>query len=57
MALFYSSVILYWLGYNLVLLLYAVFFMLGRESRRISDRIGAKEETQIIWGGRSYPDG
>ena len=55
MALFYSSVILYWLGYNLVLLLYAVFFMLGRESRRISDRIGAKEETQIIWGGRSYP--
>lgn len=47
MALVYSSVILFWLGYNLLGLLYAVFFMLGRESRRISDRIGAREQAQV----------
>lgn len=47
MALVYSSVILFWLGYNLVSLLYAGFFMLGRESRRISDRIGAEEQAEI----------
>lgn len=47
MALVYSSVILFWLGYNLTGLVYAVFFMLGRESRRISDRIGAEEKAEI----------
>lgn len=52
MALVYSSVILFWLGYNLIALLYAVFFMLGRESRRISDRIGAEEQAEVLWNGR-----
>ena len=47
MALVYSSVILFWLGYNLTALLYAVFFMLGREARRISDRIGAEEKAEV----------
>ena len=47
MALVYSSVILFWLGYNLTGLVYAVFFMLGRESRRVSDRIGAQEQAEI----------
>lgn len=46
-ALLYSSVILFWLGYNLTALLYAVFFMLGRESKRISDRIGAREKAEV----------
>lgn len=46
-ALLYSSVILFWLGYNLTSLLYAVFFMLGRESRRISDRIGAEVQAEV----------
>lgn len=51
MALVYSSVILFWLGYNLTALLYAGFFMLGRESRRISDRIGAEEPAELWWKG------
>lgn len=51
MALVYSSVILFWLGYNLTALLYAAFFMLGRESRRISDRIGAEECVKIQYSG------
>ena len=55
MALVYSSVILFWLGYNLLGLLYAVFFMLGRESRRISDRIGAREQAQVETGEGSFP--
>lgn len=56
LALVYSSVILFWLGYNLVALLYAVFFMLGRESRRISDRIGAEEKAEV-WKDGEYRKG
>ena len=56
MALVYSSVILFWLGYNLTGLVYAVFFMLGRESRRISDRIGAEERAEM-WAGGIYREG
>ena len=52
----YSSVILFWLGYNLVALLYAVFFMLGRESRRISDRIRAEEKAEV-WKDGEYRKG
>ncbi len=47
MALVYSSVILYWLGYNLTALLYAVFFMSGRTVKRVSDRIGARIQVEI----------
>lgn len=50
LALLYSSVILFWLGYNLTALVYAVFFMLGRESRRISDRISAREQARLVVG-------
>lgn len=46
LALVYSSVILFWLGYNLLALLYAIFFMMGRETRRISDRIDADERAE-----------
>lgn len=56
LALVYSSVILFWLGYNLVALLYAVFFMLGRESRRISDRIRAEEKAEV-WKDGEYRKG
>lgn len=52
MALVYSSVILYWLGYNLTALLYAVFFMSGRTVRRVSDRIGAEIRVEIESGGK-----
>ena len=54
MALVYSSVIIFWLGYNLTALIYAVLFMMGRESRRISDRIGAVEKAEITVGGRIW---
>ena len=54
MALVYSSVILFWLSYNLIGLFYAVFFMLGRESRRISDRIGAEEEAEVWFRGERH---
>ena len=56
MALVYSSVILFWLGYNLVALLYALFFMMGRESQRVSDRIGAEEKAEI-WSRGEYRRG
>ena len=46
--------ILFWLSYNLTGLLYAVFFMLGRESRRISDRIGAEEEAEVSFRGKRH---
>ncbi len=47
MALLYSSVILFWLFYNLTALVYAVFFMLGRDSKRKHERIEAEEEIEI----------
>lgn len=51
MALVYSSVILFWLCYNLTGLVYAVFFMLGREAKRKSERIRAgKTETAGMKG-------
>ena len=54
MALIYSSVIIFWLGHNLTALLYAVLFMMGRESRRISDRIGAVEKAEAAVGDRTW---
>ena len=58
MALVYSSVILFWLFYNLIALFYAVLFMLGRDSKRKYERIRAKEEIRlefegIAWEGRT----
>ena len=47
MALVYSSVILFWLCYNLIGLVYAVFFMLGREVKRKNERIRAEEPVRI----------
>ena len=38
LALVYSSVILFWLGYNLLALLYAIFVMMGRETRRMREQ-------------------
>lgn len=49
MALVYSSVILFWLVYNMVALLYAMFFMIGRRAYRESERIQASEEVRITW--------
>lgn len=54
MALVYSSVILFWLFYNLVALVYAVLFMMGRDSRRKYERIRAEETIRMEYGGTWY---
>lgn len=54
LALLYSSVILFWLFYNLVALVYAVFFMLGRDSKRRYERIEAEEKIRVQARGQSY---
>jgi cellulose synthase (UDP-forming) len=41
MALFYSSFIAFWLIYNIINLLYAVYFMMGRKAYRTSERFDA----------------
>lgn len=51
LALLYSSIILFWLVYNMVALIYALFFMIGRRAYRESERIRAKEEVTITWEG------
>ena len=48
-ALFYSSIIFFWLAYNMIALCYAVFFMLGRPAFRRSERIRGRERIQINW--------
>ena len=53
-AIFYGSVIIFWLVYNVVALSYAVFFMLGRRSFRSSERIRANEAVDIEYLGRTY---
>lgn len=53
-ALFYSSIILFWLLYNVVSLFYALFFMLGRPSYRNSERIKATEIVIIQYGNQTY---
>ena len=50
-ALVYSSVILYWLCHNLISLLYALAFMLGRDMPRKSERIAAQEKAVLSWDG------
>lgn len=47
MALFYGSIIIFWLVYNLVSLGYALFFMIGRQAFRQTERIRAQEAVTI----------
>ncbi|MCB2290346.1 glycosyltransferase [Clostridium sp. CS001] len=53
-ALFYSSIIIFWVGYNTVALFYAIFFMLGRRAYRSSERIKAEENITIQHENLSY---
>lgn len=53
-ALFYSSVIIFWIAYNMVALCYAILFMSGRKAYRFSERIGAEEEIIIEYNDTSY---
>lgn len=50
-ALIYSAVIIYWLCHNLISLLYALAFMLGRDMPRKSERIAAQEKAVLRWDG------
>jgi cellulose synthase (UDP-forming) len=53
-ALFYSSVIIFWISYNMVALCYAILFMSGRKAYRFSERIGAEETILIEDGNKQY---
>ncbi len=47
LALFYSSIIIFWLVHNMVALCYALFFMIGRRAYRETERIRAEEDVTI----------
>ncbi|MFD0589279.1 glycosyltransferase family 2 protein [Paenibacillus sp. GCM10027627] len=47
LALMYSSIIIFWLAYNLVAICYALFFMIGRRAYRETERIAAQEDVTI----------
>ena len=49
-ALIYSSIIIFWLCYNLVSLTYAMFFMAGRKAYRKFERIRAEEDATVYYG-------
>jgi len=57
LALFYSSIIIFWLTYNMVALFYALFFMIGRRAYRETERIRAQEDVTIHHkaGNMRYP--
>lgn len=50
-ALFFSSIIIFWLVHNMIALFYALFFMIGRRAYRENERIRAQEDVII-----RYPD-
>ncbi|MHA0856963.1 glycosyltransferase family 2 protein [Paenibacillus sp. CMAA1364] len=52
-ALFYSSIIIFWLVYNMVSLLYALFFMIGRRAYRQTERIRAQEAITIHYKAKN----
>ena len=47
MALVLSSVIIFWLFYNLRALIFAIFFMMGRKSYRKFERVRAEEKVIV----------
>jgi cellulose synthase (UDP-forming) len=53
-ALFYSSIIIFWIFYNMVALLYSMFFMLGRPAYRSNERIRANEQINIQYHETSH---
>ncbi|MEA4999995.1 MAG: glycosyltransferase [Candidatus Limiplasma sp.] len=50
-ALLYSSFIIFWLLFNIVTLIYAVFFMMGRRAYRMSERFNARIPLRVSYGG------
>lgn len=53
MALIYGSIIIFWLTYNLINLIYAVFFMLGRKIHRKTERFEALEPLRVSYDNRT----
>jgi len=49
LALFYSSIIVFWLVHNMIALCYALFFMVGRRAYRETERIQAQEDATIYF--------
>ena len=54
-ALLYSSFIAFWLLYNIINLLYAVYFMMGRKAYRTSERFDAEIPLQLAYDGQVIP--
>ncbi len=52
MALLFSSIILFWLAYNVINLVYAVFFMAGRKIQRKHERFDASESLIVSYDAR-----
>ena len=53
-ALALSSVIIFWLFYNLRALIFSIFFMMGRRTYRKYERIRADEKVTVTVHGRKY---
>ncbi len=53
LALFYSSIIVFWLVHNMIALCYALFFMVGRRAYRETERIQAQEDATIYFKEKS----
>ena len=51
LALFYSTFICFWLVYNIINLLYAVYFMMGRQAYRASERFNAVIPVRLTYEG------
>lgn len=47
LALFFSSIIIFWLVYNMIALCYALFFTIGRRAYRETERIRAQADVTI----------
>lgn len=52
LALFYSTFIGFWLVYNIINLLYAVYFTMGRQAYRASERFNAAIPVHFSYEGR-----
>ena len=53
MTLLYGAFIIFWLMFNIITLLYAVFFMLGRNAQRQSERFNARIPLCVSYEGYS----
>lgn len=54
LALFYSTFISFWLIYNIINLLYAVYFMMGRQAYRASERFEAAIPVRFTLDGETF---